>query len=228
LGPHFPDPFDNSTGGTIHALNLFESFFLFPGHPFLNLLDFYFCVLEPEHPEFPRWQLVKSLVESCGLVFLHQQFCLICERPQRLNLDEENRLHGEGEPVVQYADGLALYAHQGVSLPEEYGTCHPHQWQAQWLLQEPNVELRRVLIQGIGYGRLCQELEAVELDIWQEYTLLKVTQEIDVEPVFLLKMKCPSTGYIHVVRVPPQMESARAAICWINWGIDPQTFVTQA
>lgn len=36
--------------------------------------------------------------------------------------------------------------------------------------------------------------------------------EIDVEPIHLLKMTCPSTRHIHVLRVPPDIFSAREAI----------------
>ena len=40
-------------------------------------------------------------------------------------------------------------------------------------------------------------------------------------------MTCPSTGDIHVLRVPPHMKSAHEAITWINWGISPEDFVIQ-
>jgi hypothetical protein len=129
-----------------------------------------------------------------------------------------------------------------VKLPEKYGKLHPHEWQAQWILEEENAELRRVLIQGIGYARICQELQATELDSWQEYTLLKLDADIDgfqpddfdddddapqKEPIHLLKMTCPSTSFIHAMRVPPAITSARAAIRWINWDIDPEEFSVQ-
>lgn len=91
---------------------------------------------------------------------------------------------------------------------------------------ENNVELRRALIQGIGYARLYQQLQATELDSWQEYTLLKI--DIDfVEPIYLLKMSCPSTGFIHALKVPPDMKSACEAIRWVNWGINPEEFSVQ-
>ena len=97
-------------------------------------------------------------------------------------------------------------------------------WQAKWLLEEYNVEMRRLLIQVIGYDRICNELGAVELDNWREYTLLKIEQEVDIEPIHLLKMTCPSTKHIHVLRVPPNLSLAREAIKWVNWGIDPEEF----
>jgi len=43
---------------------------------------------------------------------------------------------------------------------------HLNQWQSQWLLEENNAELRRVLIQGIGYEKICKELQGQELDFW--------------------------------------------------------------
>jgi internalin A len=116
--------------------------------------------------------------------------------------------------------------YHGVRLPEEYGQLHPNQWQSQWLLAEKNAELRRVLIEGIGYDRLCQELEAKQIDCWQEYALLQI-DNADVEPICLLKMTCPSTGFIHALRVPPNLISAREAIRWINWDIDPEEFSVQ-
>lgn len=72
-----------------------------------------------------------------------------------------------------------------------------------------------------------QELEAVELDAWREYSLLKIQADVDVEPIRLLKMTCPSTNHIHVLRIPPDLTSAREAIAWCNWGIDPEAFVVE-
>ena len=113
-----------------------------------------------------------------------------------------------------------------VLLPKKY--FHPQeQWQPQWLLSEKNAEIRRLLIQTIGYDRICQELEAIELDAWREYTLLGIDINVDEEPIYLLKMTCPSTGHLHVLRVPPEMNSAREAIRWVNWGIDPEEFSVQ-
>ncbi|MDF0555227.1 DUF6745 domain-containing protein [Kamptonema sp. UHCC 0994] len=147
-------------------------------------------------------------------------------KPSVIHLDNRGRLHAEGVPAVAY-QGFNVYAYHGVRLPEKYGILHPEKWQSQWLLEEDNAELKRVLIQGIGYDRICQELQAVELDSWQEYTLLRIDSNIDVEPIYLLKMTCPSTGYIHALRVPPDMATARDAITWVNWGIAPEEFAVQ-
>lgn len=186
-------------------------------------LDFAISVLNYSHKE-RQWEILKNIIDNCGWIYPFEKICLVCERPTNANFDPENRPHALGEPALKFADGLGVYAAGGVILPEKYGKYPPQQWQPQWLLDEPNSEIRRVLIQGIGYGRLCLELKAIKLDSWREYTLLVVDHNLDVEPIYLLKMTCPSTGHMHVLRVPPEMTSAREAIAWSNWGIDPEEF----
>jgi internalin A len=168
----------------------------------------------------------QELLENCGWIFPFENICVVCDRPLHLHFDSEHRLHAEGESAIAFADGYSLYFHHGVKLPEQYGKVHPDLWQAEWLLSEENAEIRRLLIQRIGYDRICQQLQAVELDSWQEYTLLKI-DNADVEPIYLLKMTCPSTGFIHALRVPPDVESAKEAIRWVNWDIKPEEFSVQ-
>src|ERR687885_984531 len=194
----------------------------------LALIDFYvFSLGIVFRPEFLKVvESMKQLLAECGWIFMFRNVCYVCSRPTKLSLDSEYRLHAEGEAAIAFADGYSLYFHLGVILPEKYGQIHPDLWQAQWLLEERNAELKRILIQKIGYDRICQQLQAVELDTWQEYTLLKI-DNADVEPIYLLKMTCPSTGFIHALRVPPNISSAREAIRWVNWGIDPLEFAVQ-
>jgi internalin A len=168
----------------------------------------------------------KLLFEHCGFIFPFEKICAVCDRPRHLRFDSQNRLHAEGEPAIEFADGWNFYFYHGVRLPEEYGKVYPNQWQSQWLLTEENAELRRVLIEGIGYDRIIQELQAKQIDSWQEYALLQI-DNADVEPICLLKMTCPSTGFVHALRVPPNLASAREAIGWVNWDIDPEEFSVQ-
>jgi hypothetical protein len=190
------------------------------------LFDFCISTLNCTH-DSTKWELFQSLTKYCGWILPLEKVAIVCERPIKLSFDSENRLHAEGEPAIVFADGYSFYSYHGVTLPEEYGELHPSEWQAQWLLEEDNAELRRVLIQAIGYDRICQELQAIELDVWQEYTLIKIDNDIDIEPIYLLKMTCPSTGRIHALRVPPDMNSALEAIRWVNWGTAPEDFAVQ-
>jgi hypothetical protein len=173
-----------------------------------------------------------------------QEVCFVSDRPQ-FKRNSQDRLHAIGEPAIYFSDGFGLaYFYNGTKLPHRYGILPPSQWQAQWLLEEQNAQLRQILIQEIGYARVCQELQLEELDSWREYTLLKLPIYDDHGPAvtwratfqrpdeeagatYLLKMTCPSTGLIYGLRVPPYVSSAREAATWINWGTDPEWFTIE-
>jgi hypothetical protein len=125
------------------------------------------------------------------------------------------------------SEDLCLYAHHGMLLPPQYGQRLPSQWEPTWLLTETNATLRQILIQQIGYDRLLTQLDSTILDRWREYELCLIHTHPQVEPFALLKMTCPSTSHIHIIRVPPGMQSARAAARWINWDIDLASFAVE-
>jgi len=118
----------------------------------LALIDFYvFSLGIVFRPEFLKVvESMKQLLAECGWIFMFHNVCYVCSRPTKLSLDSEYRLHAEGEAAIAFADGYSLYFHHGVILPEKYGQIHPDWWQAQWLLEERNAELKRILIQKNG------------------------------------------------------------------------------
>ncbi|MCX7596444.1 MAG: hypothetical protein N2235_22355 [Fischerella sp.] len=159
-----------------------------------------------------------------------EKICLVCDRPIQLTFDRNYRCHAEGKPAIEFAGGFAVYAYHGTTLPEKYGIVPPPQWQVGWLFEENNAHLRRILIEVIGYDRLCQELNPQLVSTWQEYTLLRIkiyNSHTKLDFIQILKMICPSTGQLYFLQVPPEIRSAREAICWVNWDIDPEDFAVQ-
>ncbi|PSM46549.1 hypothetical protein C7Y66_24515 [Chroococcidiopsis sp. CCALA 051] len=197
-------------------------------------LDFCFSVLNCTCDR-EKWSVFQSLSQHCGWVYFFEETCIICNRPSQIRFDSEGRIHGEGEPAIQFADGFSVYAYHGDWIPEKYGQISPKEWQSQWLLETEDAELRQVLIQEIGYTRMCQELDTIQLDTWQEYTLLKIhlNEEIDrffwtvephKQPIHLLIITDSSTGSIHVRRVSPEINSVREAIGSVDWSTDSEEF----
>lgn len=182
--------------------------------------------------------------QHLGFINPFQEICFVSNRPC-FKRDAQNNLHAEGEPAVIFPDSFGMdYFYHNTQLPQYFGSVHPSQWQPQWIIQEQNAEVRRCLIQEIGYARMCQELQAEELDCWREYTLLKLPiyddysqipdlapwerpKKVKGEAAYLLKMICPSTRSTYAIRVPPSMRSAREAAIWINWGSDPEWFAEE-
>ena len=157
------------------------------------------------------------------------------------NLSNLNVLYLNNNPltdlsIIQTIPNLETVYFANIDLPRRYWT-KLSDWRSEWLLDEDNAEVRRVLIEQLGYEKICEDLSADKLDIWKEYTLLKIDgveavynieyEPIEREPMVVLKMTCPSTGHIHILRVPPEMTSAEAAITWINHGIHPDKFAVQ-
>jgi hypothetical protein len=231
LGNSLGSMFESMGSSSLTSMNL-PGNSLFLGVELLPTIDF--CIQELKVlPSDREWEAIKTITQQTSWIIPFEKACFVFERPTKLSFDENTTFHAEGEPALKFADGYSMYAYHGVTLPEKYGELHPHQWQSAWVLEEKNAELRRVLIQGIGYGRLCQELNATVLDSWREYTLLRINvdrvtyvneREVIEEPIHLLKMTCPSTNHIHVLRVPPDIISAREAVRWVNHGVDPESF----
>ena len=86
------------------------------------------------------------------------------------------------------------------------------------ILGEPNAELRRVLLERMGYEAFLSQAQAQVLDRDRdpggERRLLRVSLPED-EPLVCLCVICPSTGRQYVLRVPPTMRSCRQAAAWI-------------
>jgi hypothetical protein len=81
-----------------------------------------------------------------------------------------------------------------------------------------NVELRRVLLERMGYETFLQQAKAEtldrDMDAGGERRLLCVPFPGD-EPLVCLSVFCPSTGRQYMLRVPPTMRACRQAAAWL-------------
>jgi leucine-rich repeat protein SHOC2 len=190
-------------------------------------------------------QLPKEIGRLANLTDLHLDNNQLTSLPASISeLANLTRLNLNGNPLIdlsmlQGLSKLETVRFTNMNLPRQYWMKFSD-WQPQWVLTEGNAEIRRILIEQVGYQKICAELDAVPVDIWREYTLLKIDLLRPIissigtfmdfnapEPIMLLKMTCPSTAHIHLLRVPPEMESAEAAITWVNHGIHPDRFAVQ-
>lgn len=61
--------------------------------------DFCISVLALHHDK-KKWRVIQELIQHCGLIFQFEKVCIACDGPCKLSFDEENMLHGEGEPAI--------------------------------------------------------------------------------------------------------------------------------
>lgn len=88
----------------------------------------------------------------------------------------------------------------------------------QEVLAAGNVELRRILLERMGYERFMEEAHAKTIhqdsDPGGERRLLKVSIQGD-EDLVCLAVTCPSTGRRYMLRVPPSTRTCHQAAAWI-------------
>ncbi|MEA5595009.1 DUF6745 domain-containing protein [Rivularia sp. UHCC 0363] len=72
--------------------------------------DFCISVLKLPHNQ-KKWETFKNIVKHCGWIFEYKNICLVSNRPTKLSFDEQNNLHADGKPAIEYADGFKVYAH---------------------------------------------------------------------------------------------------------------------
>jgi hypothetical protein len=95
------------------------------------------------------------------------------------------------------------------------------------VLAASNVELRRVLLERMGYEKFIDRSNAESLDSDTDpggaRRLLRVPLSGD-EPLVCLAVQCPSTGRRYLLRVPPTMRSCKQAAAWIAGFDDPKQY----
>ncbi len=97
----------------------------------------------------------------------------------------------------------------------------------QEILRLENVELRRILIERLGYEKLIEQVGGIirhrDTDAGGERQLISIPFEDD-EPLTMLKVICPSTGHLHILRVPPYMQTCHQAAAWIAGFDNPNDY----
>lgn len=103
----------------------------------------------------------------------------------------------------------------------------PHTLEHTEILAERNAEVRRVMIERVGYERFLERADAKVLDRDRdrggERRLLRIEIEGD-EPLVCVSVQCPSTGHRFVLRVPPHMTTCHQAIAWTAGYDDPKLY----
>ncbi|TSA87434.1 hypothetical protein FNU79_02820 [Deinococcus detaillensis] len=95
------------------------------------------------------------------------------------------------------------------------------------IVAEPNTEVRRVMMERVGYERFLDEVGARVLDrdtdAGGERVLVRVELPED-EPFVAVCVSCPSTGRRYTLRVPPTITRAQAASAWLAGFDEPSLY----
>ena len=173
----------------------------------------------PEHEKYRAWEACAT---EGGFRIMHEEFCIVSDRPEILSVDEQNRPHNETGPSHRWRDGWSLYHWHGVKVPahwiEDRANLDPKE-----VIAADNVELRAAGAAICGWPKMLSVLKSKIIndsgsdDIGQ---LIELTLPGLDEPGRFLKAKCPRNGFIveGVPRVSDidglPIETALAAQAW--------------
>ena len=154
---------------------------------------------------------------SVGYWFCHRDFVIASNKPRVLHLDDRGRLHSATGAAIQYPDGWGLYCWHGVRVPEDV-ILTPELLTADRIEKEPNAEVRRVMVERMGYERYILESGATLVHSDETGALYR-KEFSDDEPlnvVHVLNSTPEPDGSVkrYALRVPPNITRAREAVAW--------------
>ena len=159
-----------------------------------------------------------------GFRVMHPEFCMVCDFPEILKKDEQNRPHCEDGPSHRWRDGWSLYHWHGVKVPSEW-IENKARLSAKTALTWENIEQRRAACEILGWDKIVDHLHGSVIDTDSDPEigqLIEVTIPDSGKERFL-KVRC-GTGRNFVLPVPPDMTTALAAHAW-TWGLDTMDFL---
>jgi hypothetical protein len=171
-------------------------------------------------PIYEKFQYYEEAAIHGGPRAMHKDFCMVSDRPEFIHQDNENRPHCESGPYCRWRDGWSLWYIHGVKVTQQIVEC-PETLTAAQIRDEPNVEVRRVMLERFGAERFMSESNASlrAEDDWGKLWEIPEAPDVENEPLVLVEMlnSTPeSDGSIHTFheRVPPNMKTPLAALAW--------------
>jgi hypothetical protein len=152
--------------------------------------------------------LVQNVWSECGLIFMHKDFCVVCEYPTVFNVDENGALHGEGEPSIIWKDGWKLYHINGICVSKKL-VEDPASISVADIENESNIEIRRLMLDAGA-----NEIQRDECGILYRHVVSDALEAMVMVEVTNSTAEADGTFRKYFLRVPPHITTARAAIAW--------------
>jgi hypothetical protein len=115
---------------------------------------------------------------------------------------------------------------RGVAVSERIA-FHPETITVEEILAEQNAEVRRVMLERVGFEWFFERTKAEVLDSDRDTggarQLLRIKLSGD-EDLVCVSLYCPSTGRRYVLRVPPKTKTCRKAAAWLAGFDDPRDY----
>lgn len=189
-------------------------------------LSFWRDVVGLELDVFEKYWWYEQSVIHGGPRVVHQDFCIVSDRPTELHTVEQNGRHvphNPKGPAIAWRDGWKLYYLNNVRVPKWLACTPAEQLDPRRMTSIANAEVRREFVRKVGIDRICFSLGAKTIDKGSrmingqehKYELVLLDIGDNRAPRPYLKMENPSLpGVYHVEGVPPDTTTVEAALAW--------------
>ena len=170
----------------------------------------------PSYEKYSAWEACAKLG---GFRLMHEEFCIVSDRPEVLRVDERNLPHCEDGPSHRWRDGWSLYHWHGVRVDGDWIEDRSS-LTAKIALSQSNIEVRRAACEMLGWSKILRELNArtINRDDDPEIGELIEVNLPDNGPQRFLRVLC-ATRREFAIPVPKEMKTALQANAW-TYGID--------
>jgi hypothetical protein len=149
----------------------------------------------PEYEAYRYWE--EAAIHGSFRV-MHSEFCIVCDFPEVIRLDDQRRPHCADGPSHRWRDGWSLYHWHGVPVPrhwiEQRATLDPAE-----VLMVKSVEQRAAGAAIVGWPKMIDRLERRIIDGDPDSdmgALIELTLPGLRHPGRFLQARCPRNGII--------------------------------
>ncbi len=169
---------------------------------------------------------LAGVARSAGWWWPYATVAVLTERPAEVHRDNIGRLHAAGGPALRYRDGSGLHAWRGMPIPSDL-VDELSRLTHRRIAEEPNAELRRVMLEHYGYERYLREADARRVAEDECGVLWSLWFRND-EPLVMVEVvnstpEPDGTSRTYWLRVPPQTRTAREGVAW-TFGLTEQEY----
>jgi len=153
-----------------------------------------------------------------------ENICVVSERPTKLCIDDEGRLHCEDGKALEFSDGWGFSSWHGTRIPDEWVTTDKNELDPALALTWPQIEQRRCAAEIIGWGKVLERVKYKVIDNNPDpHVGMLISVDLpDAPDSRFLKALC-GTGRTIALPVPNNMTTAEEANCW-TYNIDVKAF----
>ena len=164
--------------------------------------------------DYSKYDAYETLALHSGPRYMHEEFCIISDRPEIITVNEQNQPHNEAGPFTKWRDGSAIYALNGVYMPRWLFETPKDKIEPSDILKISNVEQRREAIKWYGLENLLNYMNYRVIDTRDDYNYAVIKLDLgDGETGTFLKMDNPSVkGEIHVEGVGDHVTTVAEAL----------------